>query len=95
MNYYHGPLQMTREEQILINQSGDNDIHIVMFGENSFTDKQAHKQQKVLRKFAVKNTDTNLHYKYWVLEDAQLAKRLGIDKAGDLYVIRETDTVFN
>ena len=38
------------------------------------------------------------HYKFWILEDAELATKLGIDTTrptGDIYVVREANPNFN
>lgn len=68
---------------------------MVSYGENCFKDKEAHKLHKALRKFSTKNTDKFFHFKYWIVEDLELAKKLGIEKPGDVYCIRETETPFN
>ena len=56
------------------------------------------KDLKNFRKFNTKNTDKFFHFKYWFVEDAELAKQLGIDtaesNAGDVYLVRPA-SVFN
>jgi len=39
------------------------------------------------------------NYKFWLLEDAEIAKRLGIETeegaTGDIYIVRQCGTPFN
>lgn len=38
------------------------------------------------------------HYKFWVIQDPDVAKNLGVsteDSTGDIYVVREVNPIFN
>ena len=90
-NFYQGPLRLEAPEQLVLNQSGDNDFHVVAWvppGKREETSKVL----KNFRKFNTKNTDRFFHYKFWVVESYELAGELGIntadDSAGDLYLVR-------
>jgi hypothetical protein len=73
-NFYQGPLRLTQAEQVLMNESGENDIHIVSYYPGSFSDPEALKRLKTFRKFNTKNTDKFFHFKYWAIEDEKLAQ---------------------
>lgn len=69
---------------------GDNDNHFITFCKE--TGKEANKNMKNLRRFQTRNTDTFLKVKFWVWNNEELAKKLGIDTEnglGDLYVVKE------
>ena len=87
---------LTAEEWLLINQSGDNDLHIITYCED-LKNKESVDALKDFRKFNTKNQNNIFHYKFWMLEDKELATKLNIDtaKQGDIYLIRETDTPYN
>lgn len=74
-----------------MNQSGNNDIHIVTFIDD-FHNVESIKKLKNFRKFHTKNTDKFFHIKYWVVDNKELAEKLKIDtepsKIGDVYMIR-------
>jgi len=60
-------------EQLVMNQSGDNDFHVVAFVPEHLRE-QGLKNLKNFRKFNTKNTDRFFHFKYWMVEDLALAK---------------------
>lgn len=74
-----------------MNQSGDNDFHVVAYVPAHLRE-QTLRNLKNFRKFNTKNTDRFFHFKFWLLEDADLAKSLHIDTteaaAGDVYLVR-------
>ena len=76
--------------------TGNNDVHLVSYAPECFTDSEAHNKQKPFRKWAVINTDKNFHYKYWILEDKAMAEQLKIntERPYDIYVLREAETLF-
>lgn len=80
-----------------MNESGENDIHIVSYYPGSFSDPEALKRLKTFRKFNTKNTDKFFHFKYWAIEDEKLAQQIGINtkEPGDIYLLRQAETVFN
>lgn len=96
-NFYQGTLMLQNHDVILMNQCGENDVHLVSYVPNAFTDHDAQKKLKYFRMFARKNTDKFFHFKYWVIEDEKLAKELGINTSGhgDIYCLREAETPFN
>ena len=96
-NFYQGPLKLTQAEQILMNECGENDLHIVSFLPGGFSDPEALKKLKTFRKYSTKNTDKFFHFKYWVVEDEALAQQIGINTSqpGDIYLLRQAETVFN
>ena len=74
-----------------MNQSGDNDFHVVAFVPEHLRE-QGLKNLKNFRKFNTKNTDRFFHFKYWMVEDKELAKQMGIatedTNSGDVYLLR-------
>lgn len=88
---------MNAGEQLILNQSGDNDLHLVAYvpPENK---EEAMKKLKTYRKFNTKNTDRFFHVKFWFVGDAGLAESLKIDTSesaiGDVYLLRPK-SVFN
>lgn len=74
-----------------MNESGENDLHIVSYFPGGFSDPEALKKLKTFRKYSTKNTDKFFHFKYWVLEDQSLAQRLDINvnQPGDIYLLRQ------
>jgi hypothetical protein len=74
-----------------MNQSGDNDFHVVAFVPEHLRE-QGLKNLKNFRKFNTKNTDRFFHFKYWMVEDKELAKQMGIatedQNSGDVYLMR-------
>jgi hypothetical protein len=72
-NFFQGPLRLEAPEQLVLNQSGDNDFHVVAWVPPGKRE-ETHKALKNFRKFNTKNTDRFFHYKFWVLEDAELAR---------------------
>ena len=78
-----------------MNQSGENDIHLIVYHEGALSDPEAVKKLKTFRKFNTKNTDKFFHLKFWVLQDPKLAEQLGIKTQGDLYMLRQTQTPYH
>lgn len=82
---------MESEEQIVMNQSGDNDFHVVAYVPAHLREETL-KKHKNFRKFNTKNTDKFFHLKFWLVEDPKLAKTMQIDTsdsaAGDVYIVR-------
>mmetsp|Transcript_14789 Transcript_14789/g.10694 ORF Transcript_14789/g.10694 Transcript_14789/m.10694 type:complete len:94 (-) Transcript_14789:1041-1322(-) len=78
-----------------MNQSGENDVHLISFIDD-YHNKEAMNKLKNFRKFNTKNTDKCFHLKYWITEDRELAEKLKIptDKVGDVYMLRQT-SIFN
>ena len=95
-SFLRGPMILTAEEWLLINQSGDNDLHIITYCED-LKDQKAIDALKDFRKFNTKNQNNIFHYKFWMLEDKELANKLKIDteRQGDVYLVREAETPFN
>ena len=77
-----------------MNGVGENDIHLVSFSADCLKENQ-HNLHKSFRKFNTKSTAKFLKLKYWICEDAKLAKELGIETPGDIYMLREAETPFN
>ena len=96
-NWYQGPLQLKDMNQLLMFQSGQNDIHFISYAPDCFTDRESIKAQKTFRKFHVKNTEKQFHFKFWILQDKELAEKLKIDttKPCDIYMMREAETPYN
>lgn len=86
-NFFQGPLALVNEEQIVMNQSGDNDFHVVAYApaENK---ESVLRDLKNFRKFNTKNTDRFFHFKYWLVEDPKLAATLGLKEPGQVQLIR-------
>ena len=95
-SFLRGPLILTSEEWLLINKSGDNDLHVITYCED-LKNKEAVDALKDFRKFNTKNQNNIFHYKYWMLEDKALAEKLKIDtgRPGDVYLVREANTPYN
>lgn len=76
--------------------TGNNDIHLISYAPECFTDPVAHNLQKPFRKWSVINTDKNFHYKYWIIQDKQMAEQLKINTESpyDIYVLREAESLF-
>ncbi len=55
-----------------MNQSLENDLHIVTYIDD-YRNAEAMKKLKNFRKFHTKNTDKYFHFKYWIVEDKELA----------------------
>ena len=53
------------------------------------------KRLKVFRQFNRVNTDRNFKNKFWILEDEKLAKDLGIQTIGDIFLIKEVHHIWN
>ena len=66
----------------------EHDNHFILFAKE--LNKETHKKLKNLRRFQTKNTDAFLKLKFWILNDEELAKQLGIntEEFGDLYVVK-------
>lgn len=82
-----------------MNQSGENDIHLVTYVDD-FNNAESIKKLKNFRKFHTKNTDKFFHIKYWVVDNKDLAEKLKIEcdpsRIGDVYLLRQsTDFNFN
>jgi hypothetical protein len=67
-NFYQGPLKLISAEQLVMNQSGDNDFHVIAYSPPHLRDETI-RNLKNFRKFNTKNTDRFFHYKFWMLED--------------------------
>ena len=74
-----------------MNQSGENDLHIVAYVDD-YKNAESMKKLKNFRKFHTKSTDRFFHMKYWIVEDASIAEKLGIstsnERIGDIYLLR-------
>lgn len=74
-----------------MNQSGDNDFHVVAYIPTHLREETI-KKLKNFRKFNTKNTDKFFHFKFWTLENEELAKQMNISTddsaAGDIYIVR-------
>ena len=79
-----------------MNQCGENDCHLVTNMPNA-RDPEALKELKTFRKFSVKNTDKFFHFKYWVCDSEEIARKLKINtsRPGDVYLVRQANTPFN
>ena len=90
-NFFQGPLKLISSEQLVMNQSGDNDFHVIAFVPEHLRE-QGLKNLKNFRKFNTKNTDRFFHFKYWMVEDKALAQQLGMAtedvNSGDVYLLR-------
>lgn len=71
-NFYQGPLKLMSEEQLIMNQSLENDFHLVTYIDD-YKNAEGMKKLKNFRKFHTKNTDKFFHFKYWIVEDKELA----------------------
>ena len=97
LNYFKGPDLLISEAQLVLYQSGDNDIHVVAY----CSDLSKQSEQDKLKKFRQFHNNTEHmagHYKFWLLEDPAVAQTLGIDTTrptGDIYVVREANPYFN
>ena len=80
-----------------MNQSLENDFHLVTYIDD-YKNAEGMKKLKNFRKFHTKNTDKFFHFKYWIVEDKELAQRLkiGIEETniGDIQLIRQK-SMFN
>lgn len=98
LNYYKGPDTLISEAQLVLYMSGDNDIHVVSYCRD-LKDQQEVNKLKKFRQFHNNSEHMAGHYKFWVVEDATVAKTLGIDTerqpTGDVYVVREANPIFN
>lgn len=73
-----------------MNQSGENDFHLVVYIDD-FNNAENIKKLKNYRKFHTKNTDKFFHFKYWVCDDKELGRKMNIDtekSIGDIHLIR-------
>ena len=70
-------MKLIAEEQVLLNQCGLGDIHVITYIEDWDSEDQL-KELKNFRRFANKNTDKAFHMKYWQVKDKELAKKLGM-----------------
>jgi len=97
LNYFKGPDTLVTEAQLMLYQSGDNDIHVVSYCGN-LTEQAEIDKLKKFRQFHNNSEHMSGNYKFWILEDPVIAKTLGIDTTrppGDIYVVREANPVFN
>jgi anthranilate/para-aminobenzoate synthase component II len=79
-----------------MNQSLENDFHLVAYLDD-FNNIESLKKLKSFRKFHTKNTDKFFHFKYWVVDNKELAKKLKIntdEEVGNVYMVRQS-TEFN
>lgn len=95
VNFYQGPYPLTKLEEVILRQSGENDCHLVVYKENVFQNDEEIKKLKKFRLFNTKNVFKSIHLKYWVCDDAAIAKKLGITTQGDLYLLRQTHTPYS
>lgn len=98
-NFYQGPMPLLAPEQLLMNQCGENDIHLAVYmpsleGKSDEEKSQIFKQYKAYRKYNTKNTDKYFHIKMWQVSEEKLAEELGIstkpEDAGDIYMLRQS-----
>ena len=68
---------MVAEEQLVLNQCGEGDIHVVTFIDN-WDDEESIKMLKNFRRFSNKNSDKAFHMKYWQVQDKVIAQKLGL-----------------
>jgi hypothetical protein len=94
VNFYQGPFPLTKLEEVVLRQSGENDCHLVVFKEDVFKNDEELQKLKKFRLFNTKNVFKSIHLKYWVCDDAKIAKQLGLTTEGDLYILRQTQTPF-
>lgn len=88
---------LVSEAQLMLYQSGDNDIHVVAYCGNLAEQSEQDKLKK-FRQFHNNSEHLAGHYKFWLLEDPEIAKVLGIPTerpTGDIYVVRQAGTPFN
>jgi hypothetical protein len=72
LNYFKGPDLLISEAQLVLYQSGDNDIHVVAY----CSDLSKQSEQDKLKKFRQFHNNTEHmagHYKFWLLEDPAVA----------------------
>lgn len=85
------------EEQLIMNQSLENDLHMVVYIDD-YNNADAMKKLKNFRKFNTKNTDKYFHIKYWIVDNKDLAELLQIstdkESIGDVYLLRQS-SMFN
>lgn len=97
LNFFKGPDTLVTEAQLMLYQSGDNDVHVVAFSDKLSEQSEMDKLKK-FRQFHNNSEHMSGHYKFWILEDPVIAKTLGIDTSrptGDIYAVREANPVFN
>jgi len=90
VNFYQGPFPLTKLEELVLRQSGENDCHLVVFKQDVFKIDEELQKLKKFRLFNTKNVFKSIHLKYWVCDDVNIAKQIGITTEGDLYVLRPT-----
>ena len=72
LNYFKGPDVLVSEAQLILYQSGDNDIHVVPFCEDLNQQALVDKLKK-FRQFHGNSEHMAGHYKFWLLQDKRLA----------------------
>ena len=78
LSFFKGPDMLVSEAQLVLYQSGDNDIHVVSYCTDSNSQKELDKLKK-FRQFHNNAEHMAGHYKFWLLDDPVVARTLGID----------------
>ena len=77
---------------MLSSQSNLNDLHMVVYVSN-LKDKDQLTKTKTFRQMSQTNSNDLFHYKYWMIDNPELAKELGIstnlEDIGDVYLVRK------
>ena len=93
-----GPALLSTELFIPASSTGNNDLHIVAYMPDLYK-KEGADALKIYRKLNIENTATKtvFNYRYWLVDDKEIAAKLQIDttKPGQVYLIREAQTAFN
>lgn len=63
---------------------------MVVYKQDVYKSDEELQKLKKFRLFNTKNVFKSIHLKYWVCDDAKIAKQIGISTEGDLYVLRPT-----
>ena len=91
--YFEGPRILPNMDFLLSSQSNLNDLHMVTYIQD-LKNKDQLKKFKEFRQMSQSNSNDVFHFKYWIINDENLAKQLNLntdpETCGDVYLLRKS-----
>lgn len=89
--FYEGPRVLPNIDHLLCAQSGENDLNLVVYMKDMKNLEQL-QVTKEFRKMSQANQNEVFHYLYWIVNDEEMAKQMGIDPedVGDIHLLRKS-----
>lgn len=89
-NFLRGPQVARRAEDILISQSSEADITMVLYEQEADLTPGSPLNMRTFRRYHMINPMGSNHVRYWIVNDPTVAKALGLTRERCCYALRPT-----